>query len=264
MNENPSRQVAAVTGATGSIGKAIAIQLAKLNLKVVIIARDPEKSASAVEEIKTKSNNPAVTYKIADLSRKSSILSLAASWEGPLHILVNNAAVAPQSRLLSPEGIELQFATNVLGYFWMTKGFSTTLSDSSPSRIINVASYWAGGLDLNDLEFARRPYHNHDAYRQSKQANRMLTPIFSKLYNNQDISINACHPGDVRSPLSADLGFGGSQTALDGAKTPVWLASSPSLAGISGKYFENQKEVHCQFGAQTKLSEKLYEICETY
>lgn len=264
MNGQQSRPVAAVTGATGAIGKAIAAQLAELGYSVVLISRDPVKSPQTVKEIISISSNTSVSYKITDLSRKSSIKLLADSWKGPLHLLVNNAAITPQTRQTTPEGIELQFATNVLGYFWMTNSFSRILSDSSPARVINVASYWAGGLDLTDLEFIRRPYHNHDAYRQSKQANRMLTPIFGTLLKENGVSVNSCHPGDVNSTLSNNLGFGGSQSPADGAKTPVWLATSTDLAGVTGKYFENKQEVRCQFASQQDDANRLYEVCSSY
>jgi NAD(P)-dependent dehydrogenase (short-subunit alcohol dehydrogenase family) len=264
MKSIKSRKVAAVSGATGAIGKAIAYQLALLDFSVVLITRDPEKSSQVVKEIIAESNNPAIYYKTTDLSRKVSIQSLIDSWEGPLHVLINNAAVTPKTRQLTPEGIELQFATNVLGYLWMTNGFAQILSDSSPARVINVASYWAGGLDLGDLEFTHRPYHNHDAYRQSKQANRMLTPVFSDRFKENGISVNSCHPGDVNSTLSNNLGFGGSQSPAEGARTPVWLASSKSMEGITGKYFEVQKEAFCHFASRRDESQKLYEICSEY
>jgi NAD(P)-dependent dehydrogenase (short-subunit alcohol dehydrogenase family) len=264
MINKESMKVAAISGATGAIGKAIATQLAALDYSVIIIGRDPKKCALTSSEIKTQTNNSSVNFLVADLSEKDSIESLVASWNGPLHILINNAAIAPINRQTTSKGIELQFATNVLGYFWMTQSFADILEESSPSRIINVASYWAGGLDLDDLEFIRRPYHNHAAYRQSKQANRMLTPVFSRLLSNRGITVNSCHPGDVKSTLSSDLGFGGSQTPLDGARTPVWLATASSLTGISGNYYEDQKETSCQFASQTQDADRLYEICSTY
>jgi NAD(P)-dependent dehydrogenase (short-subunit alcohol dehydrogenase family) len=264
MTEQQSSKIAAVTGATGAIGKAIATQLAQKNFQVDLITRDSQKSVQAVEEIIAASNNPFISFKIADLSRKSAIQSLADKWEGPLHLLINNAAITPQTRQTTPEGIELQFATNVLGYFWMKQSFAEILADSSPARVINVASYWAGGLDLSDLEFTHRSYNNHDAYRQSKQANRMLTPIFAELFKENDITVNSCHPGDVNSTLSNNLGFGGSQSPADGARTPVWIATSESMEGITGKYFENKKEVRCQFVSQLDQSKKLYELCLAY
>ena len=264
MNDLPTPRIAAVTGATGAIGKAIATLLAQKEYQVVLITRDPAKSALAVQEIISITNNPSVSFRIADLSRKASISALADSWEGPLHLLINNAAISPSRCLTTPEGIELQFATNVLGYFWMMTNFASILAGSAPARVINVASYWAGGLDLTDLEFKRRSYHNHAAYRQSKQANRMLTPVFADLFQADQISVNACHPGDVNSALSNDLGFGGSQSPREGAETPVWLATSKSVEGLTGKYFEHKKQVRCQFAANSSESRELYDICLDY
>jgi len=255
---------AAVTGATGAIGEAAALQLANLGYRVVLIARNEEKTASLADRIIRETGNSRISYRLADISRESHIKSLSSSWEGELHILINNAAASPPVRQETPEGIELQFATNVLGYFWMTSYFSQLLASSSPSRIVNVASYWAGGLDLSDLEFKRRPYHNHDAYRQSKQANRMLTPVFADRLASLGITVNACHPGDVNSKLSNDLGFGGNQSPAAGAKTPVWLATSEDLSGISGKYFEDQKETPCRFASETEKSKDLFDICIDY
>jgi retinol dehydrogenase-12 len=259
-----SSRVAAVTGATGAIGKAIARQLADFGFKVYLIARTESRALEVAENIRSLSGNPDVNHFLVDLSRKDSIIKLSQKWHGPLHVLVNNAATTPPQRLITPEGIELQFATNVLGYFWMTTYFSEVLKKSSPSRVVNVASYWAGNLDLDDLEFTKRAYHNHDAYRQSKQANRMLSPFFAKMYQNEGIIVNACHPGDVNSPLSNNLGFGGSQSPDEGAKTPVWLASSPEVKDITGKYFEDCKEVHCRFSDDLDQAGELYEICKTY
>jgi retinol dehydrogenase-13 len=265
MSASPrSKEFAAVTGATGAIGNAIAAQLAAQGYHVVLITRNPEKSSQTVAEIIKKTGNNNVHFKIADLSNRVSIKSLAASWTGPLHILVNNAATSPPNRVETTEGIELQFATNVLGYFWMTEFFSPILIDSSPARIVNVASYWAGGLDLKDLEFKIRSYHNHESYRQSKQANRMLTPIFARNLEPAGVTVNACHPGDVNSSLSNSLGFGGSQSPDEGAKSPVWLATSKSVHNITGKYFEFQKETLCPYGRDLLKAQQLYEICQSY
>ena len=257
-------KVAAVTGATGAIGKAIALQLAELGFQVYLFARNESKALESANLIRAQTGNLDVKVSLVDISRKDSIIDLSREWQGPLHVLINNAASSPPQRQVTPEGIELQFATNVLGYFWMTVNFSDILAKSSPARVVNVASYWAGNLDLYDLEFTKRTYHNHDAYRQSKQANRMLTPIFSQIYQNKGITVNACHPGDVNSALSNSLGFGGSQSPDEGAKTPVWLATSQNVIDISGKYFENCREVKCSFGENLGLARELFEICETY
>ncbi len=257
-----SLAVVLITGATGAIGKAIARQLAAdPSYKIVLAARNEKKAQQALKEIMAASGNSKVRYELVDVSRRASVQALANRWQGPLHILINNAAIAPRRRQETPEGIETQFATNVLGYFWMTHFFSHILKASAPARIINVASYWAGDMALDDLEFKRRPYNNNTAYRQSKQANRMLTVAFAKRLKPFGVAVNACHPGDVNSALSNDLGFGGSQSPDAGAKTPVWLAKNPVGQQESGKYFERLQAVRCRFGEDTQAVEALYQIC---
>ncbi len=257
--------VALVTGATGAIGKAIACRIAReRDYEVVLLCRDQSRAATAVHEIRRDTGNPGVRYERVDLSRFDSIKALAERWRGPAHVLVNNAAIAPRSRRETPEGIELQFATNVLGYFWMTRLFEGVLRESRPARVINVASYWAGGLDLNDLEFKRRAYNNDQAYRQSKQANRMLTPVFADRLWASGIAVNACHPGDVNSTLSNDLGFGGHESPDQGAYTPVWLATDPACRRQTGKYFEHGRLSHCRFAELRDEADRLYEACLGY
>lgn len=263
---NKSNQVVcAVTGATGAIGRAIARQLASFpDYKVVLIARDQNKAEQAIDDIKTTTGNQEVYYEMADLSQKVSIMALAARWKGPLHVLINNAGVTPRRREETPQELEMQFATNVLGYFWMIKSFDKIMEASAPSRVINVASYWAGGLDIDDLEFQRRSYNNNEAYRQSKQADRMLTVAFAEALKSKGITVNACHPGDVNSTLSNNLGFGGHQTPDQGARTPVWLATDPIGGQLSGKYFSDQREEHCHFGQDRDLVDELYNVCHKY
>jgi len=255
-------RVALVTGASGAIGKAIARGIAETpGYEVVLLCRDEMKARQACQEIIQATGNGAVRYEVADVSRWSSIQGLAKRWHGPLHVLVNNAAVTPKRREETPEGIELQFATNVLGYFWMIQAFTDHLRRSAPARVVNVASQWAGDLDLGDLEFKRRRYTNGEAYRQSKQANRMLTVALAERLKPSGISVNACHPGNVNSALSNNLGFGGSQTPDEGARTPVWLAVSPTGQKVTGKYFNRMQEIRCPFAEDRKAIAALYEAC---
>jgi NAD(P)-dependent dehydrogenase (short-subunit alcohol dehydrogenase family) len=263
--QRDSGSVALVTGATGAIGKAIAARIAAMpGYTVVLLCRDAAKAQATVGEIQRRTGNQQVRYELVDLSRNASIAAVAQRWQGPVHVLVNNAAITPRRREVTPEGIELQFATNVLGYFWMIVAFNAHLTRSAPSRVINVASYWAGGLDLTDLEFTQRRYDNDAAYRQSKQADRMLTVAFAEGLKGSHVTVNACHPGDVVSNLSRNLGFGGHETPDQAASTPAWLATEAVGAQETGKYFEHQRAVACRFGADRGAVEALYRACEGY
>ena len=261
----PQKRIALITGATGAIGKAIAIGLAQQpDHEIVLACRNRTKAESAVKNIKQITGNKNISWRVVELSRQASIAELAAQWQGPLHILINNAAITPVTRQESAEGIEMQWATHVLGYFWMIRYFSDILQHYAPSRIVNMASYWAGELDLHDPEFTQRRYDNNTAYRQSKQANRMLTAAFAERCADSGTTVNACHPGDVNSTLSNNLGFGGNETAQQGAATPVWLATSPAVAEISGAYFEHKKEKICRFSQNRAGVEALFQLCSEY
>ena len=257
--------IALITGATGAIGKAIACQIAaKQDYEVVLLCRNLHKAERAVSEIQRRTGNGKVSCEQVDLSRRASIEAFATRWRRPIHVLINNAAIAPPLREETPEGIELQFATNVLGYYWLTRALEPQLIESAPGRVVNVASYWAGDLDLDDLEFKSRGYDQHQAYRQSKQANRMLTVAFAERLKLHGVAVNACHSGDVNSALSNALGFGGHETPEQGARTPVWLATDPSLQGITGKYFEQCREVRCRFAESREQVTALDEACRRY
>jgi len=258
-------KTALVTGATGAIGKAIARQLLVTgDYYVIMVIKDVDKADRIKKEIMNETGLQDISCARVDLSRKKEIVDFASSQDYPVHLLVNNAACTPRERLESEEGIELQFATNVLGYFWMIRAFTPHLKRAAPSRVINVASYWAGDLDLQDLEFKKRRYNNDTAYRQSKQADRMLTVAFAEKLKEFNITVNSCHPGDVNSKLSNDLGYGGFETPDQGAGTPVWLATSAEVEGLTGRYFADNREQNCHFSRDRKGIDKLYEVCSAY
>jgi NAD(P)-dependent dehydrogenase (short-subunit alcohol dehydrogenase family) len=257
-------RTAIVTGAYGAIGKAIAEGMAERDFHLMMVGRDSQKLQQAAEEIIRSTKNQHVSWQAVDLSRKNEIERFAQSWQGPLDVLINNAAATPRSRQETPEGIEMQFATNVLGYFWMINAFSPFMKNRDDARIVNVASYWAGDMDLDDLEFTRRRYNNDTAYRQTKQANRMLTAAFATKLAPENIAVLAAHPGDVNSKLSNNLGYGGSDSPQQGADTPLYCATDPALEGITGKYFEHRRETYCPFAADKQGVEMLFGICEKY
>jgi NAD(P)-dependent dehydrogenase (short-subunit alcohol dehydrogenase family) len=261
----PYRTCALVTGGTGAIGEAIVRGLAVDGKReVVLVARNRNKAQRAVQRIQRETGNSHVRFELVDLSRGDAIRDLASRWEGPLHVLVNNAAVIPPRREESPEGVELQFATNVLAYFRMIRAFTPYLQATEGAQVVNVASYWAGGLDLEDLEFRLRRYNNAVAYRQSKQADRLLSAAFAERLADKGVCVNACHPGDVSSTLSNNLGFGGRQSPHEGADTPVWLAIGGAGIKTTGCYFESRRAVTCGFSKDRNTVERLYEVCEAY
>lgn len=259
-------RVAIVTGATGAIGGAIAAGLARAGFAVVLPVRELARGRRAVSAIQraTRAAATHVRCELVDLALRESIEAFAARWSGPLHVLVNNAAETPRRRQETSEGIERQLASNVLGYLRLMRAFEATLAASAPARVVNVASYWAGGLDVDDLEFRRRRYDNDDAYRQSKQADRMLSSAIARRWRGRGVTVNACHPGDVPSKLASDLGFGGHESPEQGAATPLWLATDPDLAAESGGYFEHRRAKSCGFSADEAAVETLFERVSAY
>jgi NAD(P)-dependent dehydrogenase (short-subunit alcohol dehydrogenase family) len=258
-----------VTGGYGGIGKQIAINLAKLGANVEIIGRDESKCVLAVEEIKSSSVvSSTISYRVVDLSLQAKVLEYVEMYKNSgkkLNILVNNVVTAPKKRIETSEGVELVFATNVLGYVWMTEGFLDVLSANSEfGRVVNVESNYAGDLDLDDLLFVKRRYENHSAYRQSKQIGRMLTYYFAKTYSDRNCAFFSCHPGVVTTHLASDLGFQGSDTPEKASETPVWLASSPEIGLSSSGLFANHKKLtNCKFCDDLKKCAVLYHKCKS-
>lgn len=260
-----NKKFALVTGSTGTIGSAICELLAKEGINLILAGRNKEKLEKLKNYLESKYKNE---YKIflADLRTKNSILKeierLFYKENIKINILINNASETPRKKIIIEEGLECQFAVNILGYHRMIyylKDFMTT-----ESRIVNVASYWAGDLDLNDLQFEKRSYNNNIAYRQSKQAERMLSFMWSEKLKNQNIMVNSCHPGDANSKLSNDLGFGGHETPFEAAETPVYLAISSGVKNITGKYFEHKRMIEDPFIKDKQKVEQLFEICNQY
>jgi len=258
-------KVVMVTGATGVIGTAICHKLAELQLHVIAVGRSKEKCENLVEEIKRKTNNSNVEYNVVDLSSFVSIKEFAENYKKSgkkLNVLINNAAIVPHSKQLSPDGLELQFAVNVMSYHWMIREFAEILKNSAPARVVNVASNYAGDLDLKDLQFETRQYDKNTVYRQSKQANRMLSAAHAALLTKDLISVNACHPGVVNSGVLGGLGFNGWQTADDGAETPVLVATGEDGGKVTGQFFNSKKHAADKFTSNTEDVEALYQYCE--
>jgi NAD(P)-dependent dehydrogenase (short-subunit alcohol dehydrogenase family) len=254
--------IALVTGGTGFIGTEIVRQIvATARFHVVLGCRNQQSAEETVAAVSTSTNCRNLSYQLVDTSSHSSIKSLATRWQGPLHVLVNCASIVTRTRQETADGIELQFATNVLGYFWLTTEFADILKASAPSRIVNVASTYAGSLDLDDPLFVKRTYDHDSAYQQSKQAERMLTVAFAKRFDGSRVSVNGCHPGECDSKLNRALGYQGYETAAQGAATPAMLATGEVGGGETGQWFEYGQKRECRFAGDGGLIDKLYDYC---
>jgi retinol dehydrogenase-13 len=257
------KKTAIITGSCGAIGKAIAEGLAREDFEVVITSRSAEKLDQCVSALTRATGNTAISGKQIDLSNHGEIKAFAAEYGKPLHLLINNAAVAPVKRSENSEGTEMQWAVNVLSYHRMIAAFVPYLKQAPGARIVNVASYWAGELDLKDVEFRQRHYNNDIAYRQSKQADRMLSAIWAEKLKSSGIVVNACHPGDVNSRLSNDLGFGGHESPEEGAANPLWLALSKEAAKITGIWYEHGHCVEDPFAKDQQGLQQLDELLQS-
>jgi len=256
------RPLAVVTGANGAIGFAIARGLEDRGFDLVLVVRDGARAERSLGV--WRNSHLRVSVEACDLGRRSEVVALAKRLPPVIDVLVNNAAECPHRRQETDDGIERQWATNVLGYHWMMEACTSKLARSKYARVVNVASYWAGGLDLHDVEFRRRRYDNDAAYRQAKQADRMLTAGHAPRLARHGIAVYACHPGDVRTKLSTDLGFGGHESPETGADTPVWLATETLPPHASGTYYARRHPDPCHFSSNASEVAALMELCASY
>jgi NAD(P)-dependent dehydrogenase (short-subunit alcohol dehydrogenase family) len=265
-----------VTGASSGIGLETARGLARLGARVVLAVRHEGRGEAAMAAIRRELPQSELELVIVDLSSQASIRSCAAEIlrrRPALHVLVNNAGMWSSRRQQSTEGLELTWATNVLGYFLMTELLRGALERGAPSRIVNVASALAHGLDLEDVGFVRRRYSGLAAYAQSKQANRLLTWALARRLEGTGVTANAMHPGGVDTGiflkgggllglLAAAFGKLKGRTPAEGADTVVWLASDPSLAGASGRFYMDRRERTCRLRDEA-IEERLWALCES-
>lgn len=261
IDGNLKGRICLVTGASTGIGKEIARGLLRLGGTVILAVRSAERGAAAKEDLVESTQNPDVHVMVVDLSSQRSIREFAAEFDrrfDKLHVLVNNAGVWTTSRKLSPDGIELMWATNVLGYHLLTKLLVPKLKASAPARIINVASSAASGLNLDDVQYEKRKYSDFTAYSQTKQANRMLSWALAAELAESGVTVNAGNPGLIKSELARETRgvFGAifsvmqalmAKTPAEGADTFVWLAAARELEGVTNKFFTARKEQPCKF-----------------
>jgi NAD(P)-dependent dehydrogenase (short-subunit alcohol dehydrogenase family) len=265
-----------ITGPTSGIGKEIAVQLADLGAELILGCRDLKKGKQTAAEITKRTGSSNIVVMQIDTASQQSIREFTGEFpqkDRRLDVLINNAGGnrGTLPKVKSPEGIELTFATNVLGYFLLTQELLGLLKKSAPARIVNVASTFASDLDLDDLEFERRPFESFKAYAQSKACDRLLTWALARRLDGSGVTVNAMAPGLIaetglyRNAPAELVGrlrqYGAGRTSAQGADTATWLASSPDVEGVSGKFYEDRKVIRCEF-RNKKDEERLWDICE--
>jgi NAD(P)-dependent dehydrogenase (short-subunit alcohol dehydrogenase family) len=253
LNTSMQGKICMVTGATSGIGKETALGLAQMGATVVIIGRDRARGEAAQSEIKTKSGNNEVDLLLADLSSQESIRRLAESFlqkYTQLHVLINNAGVFMLTRRETVDGLEMTFAVNQLAPFLLTNLLLDVLKASAPARIVNVSSdaHEAGYIRIDDLQ-SEKQYRFMRPYGQSKLAVVLFTYELARRLQGTGVTANCLHPGFVATNIGQS-GVGSVGRAVvkfifsnlgispeEGAKTSIYLASSPDVEGVTGKYF---------------------------
>jgi NAD(P)-dependent dehydrogenase (short-subunit alcohol dehydrogenase family) len=245
-----------ITGANSGIGKAAAIELARAGAELILVCRSAAKGEAARDEIKRETGNNKIHLMIADLSIQDQVRGLAAAVRDrfpKLQVLVNNAGAYNGERSVAADGYETTFAVNHLAYFLLTAELIDLLKASAPSRIVNVASdaHTNARIDFDDLQ-GEKSYSGWKAYGQSKLANVLFTYELARRLDGTKVTANCMHPGVVGTNIFKGVGgIAGKlvrlftplmQSPEKGADTLVWLASSPDVEGVTGRYFVDRAE----------------------
>jgi NAD(P)-dependent dehydrogenase (short-subunit alcohol dehydrogenase family) len=249
---------AVVTGGASGIGIETARVLAGAGAQVVLAVRNLEAGGRTAEDITASTGNKDVLVAPLDLADPASVAAFVSAWDGPLHILVDNAGVMATPETRTPQGWELQFATNHLGHFGLATGLHRALAAAGGARVVSVSSsaHLRSPVVFEDIHFRQRVYEPWLAYGQSKTANVLFAVEASRRWADDGITVNALHPGGIRTNLqrhvtdeeiarlrarysAANFTW---KTPEQGAATSVLCATSPLLDGVGGRYFEDCNE----------------------
>lgn len=255
MNER--RRVCLVTGGNAGIGLATCRALAAGGAGVVLVCRNAEKGRRAVAAIRRKTANPNVHLQVCDLASLTAVRQLAADVARrfpTLNVLINNAAMYTETRELTVDGLESQFATNYLAMFLLTRLLLGVLTENAPARIINLSTvnHFQVRLDLDDLQ-SSRSWEPKVVHMRSKLAVILFTYELARRIAGSNVTANCVHPGVIATNLLGRVRgiprgqrvpevIGGDPLEV-GADTPVYLATSREVDGVSGKYFEARRAV---------------------
>lgn len=271
-----------VTGATNGVGLETAVGLAKLGGTVVMTARNEAKGKGSLADVISRSGSESVDLMMADFASMASIRKFAEEFKKKydrLEVVVNNAGAVNMSRSVTEDGFETTFGVNHLGYFLLTNLLLDLVKSSAPARIVNVSSraHSRAAMDFDDLS-AEKSYSGFTVYGRSKLANVLFTYELARRLEGTDVTANCLHPGVVRSGFGQNSNNGWlgilfktfytlavpfSKSNAEGAETSIYLASSPEVEGVTGKYFADSQEVPSSAASQdVEAQGRLWEVSE--
>jgi NAD(P)-dependent dehydrogenase (short-subunit alcohol dehydrogenase family) len=241
---------AIVTGASSGIGIETARALAGAGAQVTLAVRNTAAGAGAAADIAATTGRGDIAVASLEVTDPASVAAFAATWDGPLDILVNNAGVMMTPEQRTPQGWELQFATNHLGHFALARALHGALAAAGSARIVVVSSmgHLYSPVVFDDIQFRFRPYDPLLAYAQSKTAGILFAVGATARWAADGITANALNPGAIATNLQRHVGgrlrtpAERQKTPEQGAATSVLLATSPDLEGIGGRYFDDGNE----------------------
>jgi NAD(P)-dependent dehydrogenase (short-subunit alcohol dehydrogenase family) len=255
-----------VTGATDGLGRHVAREMAARGAMVLLHGRNQQRLEAVLEEVRGQGvGNSAKSY-LADLSSLAAVRGLAErilSDEGRLDVLVNNAGIISGERRMSEDGVELTFAVNYLSHFLLSRLLMPLLGDSSPARVVNVASVGQSPIDFSD-PMLERGYDGMRAYSQSKLAQISFTFELAERESDSGVTVNALHPASLMDTRMVRESFGYTMSALEeGAEAVLRLAVSPEVEGVTGAYFDGTSEARADRQAyDPRARERLWSLSE--
>eukprot|EP00075_Anas_platyrhynchos_P021821 XP_027311074.1 LOW QUALITY PROTEIN: retinol dehydrogenase 14 [Anas platyrhynchos] len=275
-----------ITGANSGLGRAVAAELLRMKARVIMGCRDRARAERAASEIRAElgeregRGRRELVVRQLDLASLSSVRDFCRQVlqeEPRLDVLINNAGIFQCPYMKTEDGFEMQFGVNHLGHFLLTNLLLGLLKNSAPSRIVVVSSklYKYGEINFEDLN-SEISYNKSFCYSRSKLANILFARELARRLEGTGVTVNSLHPGIVRTnlgrhvnipllakPLFNLVSWAFFKTPLEGAQTSIYLASSPEVEGVSGKYFGDCKEEELLPKAMDDLvARKLWDISE--